>query len=214
MNVYSILVHPNYKSLNGALFDTANTFFSSQGHTVRTLELFSIEKKLAKAAHSMYDAKPQHAGLSSYLSNWLLGNTTNFVKDEIARVKSADLLYIQSPIWVYSMPALFKSYVEQIFLYKQFFCLNDTASADKFGIKHLTSEKKVLLSLTLGGSKEMVAHVLGNHDNVIQYPKNLFENLLGYEFLAPHVTWATTESTMPNQKYIDDFKIHLTTLGM
>lgn len=209
MNVYSILVHPSRHSLNGTLFDTANELFVNEGHQVQTLELFSIEQRLIEAARTMYDNKTKQAGISAYLSNWISGTTTEFVRDEIERVKSADLLFIQSPIWVYSMPALFKSYMEQIFLFNQFFRLTDTASADNFSIEHLTTGKKVLLSLTVGGSKEMVSHVLGDSSNITHYPKSVFENFLGYEFLTPHITWGTTSSRAPNKQYIDEFITHL-----
>ena len=192
MKVHSILAHPNTNnSLNASLFNLTNDFFKQQNYDVTTLNLFDIADDLAVAAKKMYGGNPNS---SSYLVNWCSANEqgriVDVVRDEINKLKQADLLYIQTPIWVYSMPAMLKSYIEQVFLFNEFFTIEEPCSETDFKINHLTQNKKVFVSMTTGGSKGMVSHVLNGIENLSNPIKSMF-NFVGYEFLEPHVLYST-----------------------
>lgn len=203
--VYSILAHPNKQSLNASMFGAANQFFVDNGYTVQTCALFDHKRDLDKAAAALYDKRFfPNSKLSNYLTNWVnnkkLGLTTNFVRGEIEKIKDSDILFIQTPIWVYALPAMLKSYIEQVFLFGEFFNLYDTHLDTGFRIENLIHDKTVIFSITCGGSRRMVEHVMGSVENLTNPIKSQFE-FIGFNFATPHITWATTKTDAYCEEY-------------
>jgi NAD(P)H dehydrogenase (quinone) len=205
MKIYSLLCHPEENSLNGHLFKTANHWFESQGHTVNNTHLLSIVPDLNNSALALYssDEAELTSNGSNYRHNWANAKDRNListtVQAEIQKQKEADLFYIQTPIWLYSMPAMLKSYIEQIFLINEFFTLHNTGSATDFEVKHLIKNKRVIFCATTGGSEEMVANIVGGDSKYLIEPiKNIFE-FIGFQF-TPIMFWNVTDPATKDQR--------------
>jgi putative NADPH-quinone reductase len=142
---------------------------------------------------------------STYYCNYVLEKVaTEFSSTEIKKLNEADLVYIQTPILVWSLPAMLKMYIENVFLYKQLFTLVDAWSDEKFKvIPHMTG-KKVLFSFTLGSGPAMTSYVMGSKRKLIQPIKSMFE-FVGYTWCKPHITWGTTSSSELQEEYIVKF---------
>jgi putative NADPH-quinone reductase len=208
MNVYSILAHPNQQSLNARLFDQANKHFVLLGHHVDSVDLYKNLPSILESNSLAYTNKTplEERRYSSPLnSNYNKGTlvASEFAKDQVARIKNADLLFIQTPVLVWSLPAILKFYMEMVFLPEQMFTVN-RPWADDFELTKFMSGKKVFFSFTLGSGQPMTNFVTGNTDNLINPVRSMFE-FVGYEWITPHITWGTMESQEKNNAYFTSF---------
>ena len=119
MNVYSILAHPNLQSLNSRMFAQANKHFLTLGYNVDTIHLYENFSAILDSQSMVYKNKialEERGWQSSMNANYTKGIeiSDDFTKNEIAKIKNADLLYIQTPILVWALPAILKVYIELI----------------------------------------------------------------------------------------------------
>ena len=208
MNVYSILAHPNQQSLNARLLDRANKHFTLLGYHVDSIDLYKNLPSILESNSLVYTNKiplEERRYSSPLNSNYNKGTlvSSEFAKDQIARIKNADLLFIQTPVLVWSLPAILKFYIEMVFLPEQLFTVN-RPWADDFELIKFMSSKKVFFSFTLGSGQPMTNFVTGNTDNLINPIRSMFE-FVGYEWITPHITWGTMESQEKNNVYFASF---------
>ncbi len=204
MKIHALQAHPKKDSLNGALYNTALDYFKEQGHEVSTLDIYeALPDLLASAENVLFKGE-------SYAHNWVNRRfeRTDFVEEEIARVHAADLVFIQTPIWVYQIPSFLKLYIEQIFVYNKFFRLHRTWR-DDFVYKPLIKDKKCLMCITMGGHPKMVeAMVEGDIDNVVM-PSRYTIEFSGFEWLDPHLVFRTTAPPDEADDYLGAFRSFL-----
>lgn len=213
MNVYSILAHPNRQSLNGSLFDHANNYFSSLGYNVDTIHLQEHFQQLVESNLATSDENKIPAEYKTYRSsmsvnyNQGVAISTEFAKEQIAKLKAADILFIQTPIMVWSLPAILKFYIEMVFVPCQLFLMYLPEDDTNFHITKLMLGKKVFFSFTLGCSQGVTNSVTGSADNLVHPSKSTFE-FVGYEWLSPHITWGTmttSEKLSKKDEYFASF---------
>lgn len=207
-SVYAILVHPAENSLNHELYRTALDVFKSNNISVDTLDLYQSNFD-PWATHKKFKKDVWFPGIrqkiKSYTDKWLIADQAdlvpNFAKEEIERIKVADLLYIQTPLWWWTYPSLLKAYIENVFVYNKLFALNNVETKDNTASKHTKtlSNKKVLLSFTTGGSEQFMKTYFKSAEELCKPMQVQFE-FIGYQFLKPHFTWAVGEKTVLNKK--------------
>jgi len=206
MKIYSILAHPNKDSLNGALFDRANQYFADQGHEIKTFDVFQNTDKIIESSNQQYyktlpniDKKQS----STYYINY--GQLiTDFSRTEIDNLKEADLLFIQTPILVWSLPGMLKLYIENVVLINEMFKLIQPDSDRNFEVVPFMQNKTVVFSLTCGSSKGMTTSVVGSEKELIRPIRSMFE-FVGYTWMHPHITWGTTGSRELHDEYLINF---------
>jgi NAD(P)H dehydrogenase (quinone) len=205
MKIHAVRVHPREDSLNGALFETAVEHFRNQGHEVSTLAIYDVMPELLDSANKVI-----FGGDQNYTKNWVNRRFehTDFIEEETARVLNSDMIFVQTPIWVYQIPSFLKLYIEQIFIYGKFFRLYRTWKED-FVYKPLIKNKKAFLSITLGGHPNMVDTMVGGDvNNLVGSIKHIFE-FTGFEWLNPHLTFKTTAPPEESDDYIGNMKSFL-----
>lgn len=213
MKVYSIFVHPNKQSLNGTLFNMANKHFVQKGYEVDTLDLFGVYGDLHKSVDVLYQSSvplPIRKYESSFHYNYIRAKEeefSDFSITELGKLKNADILYIQTPIMVWMLPAILKLYIESTFLPNGAF-VTDRMWADDFVIDKQLAGKKVFFSIVTGAGVAYCNAIMGSVDNMINPIKSVFE-FVGYEWMEPHITWGTTESVGPRKDYLSNFQDHL-----
>ena len=211
MKIYSILVHPSRQSLNASQFNLANKHFLQKGYEVEILDLYEIHDELLESVRVLernivpiQDRKYESAYHYTY-NNAL--QYSDFSAKEIEKLKNADILYVQTPIMVWTIPSILKLYIESAFITEGAFT-TVTPWSDDFKLTKLLEGKKVFFSIVMGAGRAYCNCVMGSVENMIHPIKATCE-FVGYEWLDPHITWGTTETADKRQDYLDSFQNHL-----
>ena len=119
MKVFLVYAHPEQRSLNGALRDVAVDELEVLGHEVRVSDLYAVgwksEVDRADFPHLDQEARLRVAAASSEAFG---GDVlTQDVKDEQQKLLWADAVILQFPLWWFSMPAILKGWVDQVYAY-------------------------------------------------------------------------------------------------
>ena len=184
MKVYSILVHPERQSLNGALFDTALAHFGSKKYQVETLDLYRSEFN----PWGVYNEVTADTQTDNYAHKWFAadarGLLPEFSQQEIEKIKDSDVLYIQTPIWWWGLPSIMKAYIENVFIYNVLFSLDNEASTEPNSstVFKFLRGKKLVLSITTGSSEQFMVEHFGSVDAMLA-PIIARFSFLGYNVL-------------------------------
>jgi NAD(P)H dehydrogenase (quinone) len=186
VKIYSMLIHPSEHSFNKEMFSAANTVFADNGHTVKTIDLYhsqfdprELTNNIVNLSNSSYDQKWTRAEKLDLLPEFTIG--------ELEKLKECDILYIQSPIWLWSPPAILKSYMESVFIFNTVFTTPHHAFDTTLPFR-LFKGKRVILSLTASASEEMMLQNFRDKHELLVHLKNVFE-LVGFEFIDPFIAW-------------------------
>jgi NAD(P)H dehydrogenase (quinone) len=213
MKIYSILVHPERDSLNGKLFDQALEFFNKKKYQVETLDLYRSEFN----PMAIYEQLTSDKELNNYAHKWFTADARDllpeFSQREIERLKSSDILYLQTPIWWWGLPALMKAYIENVFIYNVLFSLENEHSRDHGDatVFKLLRGKKMILSVTTGSSEKFISEHFGNVDSLLAPIKARF-GFVGYDIFPVYHSGALSGKT--EKVNIENFKEYLSTLKL
>ncbi|OWV29733.1 NAD(P)H-dependent oxidoreductase [Halomonas campaniensis] len=208
MNVLIVHAHPEPRSFNAALTKTAVETLSSRGYHVEVSDLYAMGWSPALSPDEFADLgegdyfNPAKAQEIAYASERVCGDVVR----EQAKVRDADLLIFQFPIWWFSMPAILKGWVDRVlsrgFAY---------ASGRKYD-KGMFRGKRALLSLTTGTASSLyqpngidgdLNHILWPiHNGVLAYT--------GFTVLPPFAAWMPAQvSAEQREDYLSAYKQHL-----
>ncbi|MGB9927297.1 MAG: NAD(P)H-dependent oxidoreductase [Methanosarcina sp.] len=153
MKVLYVYAHPEPKSFNAALRDTALTALKEKGHEVKLSDLYAMEfDPILKVSDFPERKNPDF--FNPFFEAIKASKTGAFapdIKDEMEKVKWADLLIFQFPIWFTSIPAIMKGWIDRV-LAPGFGFNPITNSAYETG---LFKGKSTMLVITTGAPKEM-----------------------------------------------------------
>ncbi|MFR9788220.1 NAD(P)H-dependent oxidoreductase [Streptomyces sp. MB22_4] len=154
MKVFIVHAHPERRSLNGALTDIAVDTLTGAGHEVRVSDLYAMRWK------STVDAADFGPAASDPLDTvrdsgraYERGALTDDIRAEQEKLRWADTVILQFPLWWYTMPAILKGWVDRVFTYGFGYGVGEhsaTRYGDRFGEGALQG-RRAMLSLTVGG---------------------------------------------------------------
>lgn len=153
MKVLYVYAHPEPKSFNAALRDTALAALKEKGHEVKLSDLYAMEFDPILKASDFPERKNPDV-FNPFFEAIKASKTGAFapdIKDEMEKVKWADLLIFQFPIWFTSIPAIMKGWIDRV-LAPGFGFNPITNSAYETG---LFKDKSTMLVITTGAPKEM-----------------------------------------------------------
>jgi NAD(P)H dehydrogenase (quinone) len=185
MNVLIVFAHPEPKSFNGALFETAIATLTGAGHAVVTSDLYRMDFDPRSSRANFieqkdpYFFKPQaeerHAteihGFSPALET------------EIRKLEAADLVIFQFPLWWFGLPAILKGWVDRAF------AMGRAYGSGRIYGNGMFRGKRALLSLTTGGFE--TSYVTGGEEGDIlgilrPIHRGIFQ-FTGFSVLAPAI---------------------------
>ena len=147
MNVFIVLAHPERRSFNGAMLDTAVETLSAAGHTVATSDLYRMgfdpvsSRRNFTTVHDpdylKLQAEEMHASEQ--------GGFAPEVEAEIAKMEAADLMIWQFPLWWFGLPAILKGWVDRVF------AMGRTYGGGRIYESGTFRGRRAMLSLTTGG---------------------------------------------------------------
>ena len=208
MNVLIVYAHPEPQSFNGSLLKAAVDVLNRQGHRVQITDLYAESfqavataddfLKRKDPAYLNYQAEQEHA--------YRTGTLAPDIRREQEKLKWADFVLFQFPLWWFSLPAVLKGWVDRIF--SAGFIYGGGQWYSEGGLKG----KKAMLSITTGGTDNMFSRegIHGAIDTIL-YP--IHHGILyfsGMEVLPPYVAWSPDRvSEAQRELYLREFSQRL-----
>lgn len=187
MNVLLVFAHPEPKSFNGALFDTAVKSLNEAGHSVATSDLYRMGFNPVSDRRNFTSVKEAEF-LKLQMEEMHATEVGGFAPDieaELRKVEAANLMIWQFPLWWFGMPAILKGWADRVF-----------AMGRTYGYGHIYETgvfkgKRALLSLTTGGPQEAYTPdgFNGDLDAILRPMQRGILEFTGFSVLRPQVHW-------------------------
>ncbi|WP_416260682.1 NAD(P)H-dependent oxidoreductase [Gibbsiella quercinecans] len=155
MNVLIVYAHPEPTSLNGSLKDFAVRHLAAAGHQVQVSDLYAMGWKAVLDA-SDDAAKPAGEPVKPDLDSkraYERGTQSPDISAEQEKLRQADAVILQFPLWWFSMPAILKGWVERVYAYGFAYGVgkhSDSHWGDRYGEGSMQGKRAMLL-VTAGG---------------------------------------------------------------
>lgn len=155
MNVLLVFAHPEPRSLNGSLRDVAVAQLEADGHAVQVSDLYAMQWK-AEVDRADFPALATDAKLRVAVASgegYAAGTLTDDVVVEQEKLRWANAVILQFPIWWFSMPAILKGWVERVYALGFAYGVgehSDTRWGDRYG-EGVLAGKRAMLVATAGG---------------------------------------------------------------
>lgn len=198
MNVLIVYAHPEPRSLNGSLKDFSVERLEKAGHAVRVSDLYAMKWKAPLDADDSTDRQADarfDPSLDSKLA-FANGHQSVDIALEQDKLRWADAVILQFPLWWFSMPAILKGWVERVYAYGFAYGVGEHSDArwgDRYGEGTLAG-KRAMLIVTAGGWEShygprgingpMEDVLFPIHHGVLYYP--------GFDVLPPFVIYRTS----------------------
>jgi NAD(P)H dehydrogenase (quinone) len=185
MNVLIVFAHPEPKSFNGAMFDTAVRELQEAGHAVATSDLYRMGFDPVSDRHNFTTVKDADF-LKLQVEETHASETGGFapeIEAELGKLEACDLLILQFPMWWFGMPAILKGWVDRVMAMGRTYGYGSIYQTGKF------RGKRAMLSLTTGGPEEAYRKggFNGDIEAILRPVQRGVLEFLGFEVLAPQI---------------------------
>ncbi|MBV7486905.1 NAD(P)H-dependent oxidoreductase [Bordetella sp. BOR01] len=195
MNVLLVYAHPEPRSLNGSLRDFCVQRLERNGHAVRVSDLYAMYWKTALDAHDNTAHEPGTRFDASLDSMRAFENGTQGadITREQDKLRWADAVILQFPLWWYSMPAILKGWIDRVYACGFAYGVgehSDTHWGDRFG-EGVMAGKRAMLVVTTGGWASHYAPrgINGPIDDLLFPIQHGILFYPGFDVLPPHVIY-------------------------
>ena len=200
MNVLIVYAHPEASSLNGSLKDFAVSHLQAKGHQVQVSDLYAIHwKSTLDAADNLARVNGEMAGAfhASLDSKYAFehGQQSTDIATEQDKLRWADVVILQFPLWWFSMPAILKGWVDRVYAYGFAYGVgehSDSHWGDRYGEGSMTGKRAMLL-VTTGGwdSHYSPRGINGPIDDILFPIQHGILHYPGFAVLPPFVLYRT-----------------------
>jgi NAD(P)H dehydrogenase (quinone) len=158
MNVLLVYAHPEPRSLNGSIRDFMVDRFVRAGHSVEVSDLYAMRWKAGLDADDFpqRDAtQPFRPGADSKRA-FAEATQSADVAAEQDKLRRADLVIFQFPMWWFSMPAIMKGWFERVYAYGFAYGVGEHSEkrwGERYG-EGVFRGKRAMLVVTTGGWAE------------------------------------------------------------
>ncbi len=187
MNVFVVYWHPEPRSFNSAMFQTARQTLAAAGHEVTTSDLQAMRMDPVSSRANFTTVKdPNYLKLQIeeiYASE--INGFSAEIETEIRKIERCDLVIWQFPLWWFGLPAALKGWVDRVF------AMGRTYGGSRFYESGVFPGKRALLSLTTGGPEDAyrtggfngdIAGILRPiHRGILQF--------VGFDVVAPQIVY-------------------------
>jgi NAD(P)H dehydrogenase (quinone) len=155
MNVLIIYAHPEPRSLNGSLLNFSVGHLEDAGHNVRVSDLYAMKWKAVLDQEDSADWPPDERFDASAASRQAFeaGTQSSDIVLEQEKLKWADAVILQFPLWWFSMPAILKGWVERVYACGLAYGVGEHSDkhwGDRYG-EGAMAGKRAMLMVTTGG---------------------------------------------------------------
>lgn len=211
MNVLIIHAHHEPKSFNTAMKDLAVDTLRGQGHRVVVSDLYAMKfNPVASADDFLTRADPDYLVYALEQRHAVkVGALASDIAAELEKVRQADLIVFNFPIYWFGMPAIMKGWIDRVFV--SGYCYGGRRIYDRGGLRG----KQAMLAFSLGGQQ----HMFGPdavHGELEVMLRPILRGVLGYvglevlpPFIAFHVPYIDADA---RQATLEAYRQHLLTL--
>ncbi|XP_056607884.1 NAD(P)H dehydrogenase [quinone] 1 [Triplophysa dalaica] len=191
-----VYAHQSPASFNAAARDAAVEALKDQGYKVLVSDLYAMNFKATATADDIKgDLKnPEHFRYNEETSvAWQEGRLSDDITEEQNKVKQAELVIFQFPLYWFSMPAIMKGWIDRVLTHGFAYTLQ------RMYANGLLKGKKAMLSITTGGMESMyLPDGLNGDINVSLWPiQSGVLHFCGFEVLAPQFFWCPAHCPPP-----------------
>ena len=117
MRYFIVYAHPEPRSLNGSLKDAAVAALREAGHAVRVSDLYAMGFKAVADAGDFPGRHPGERLVYHRASGqaYAAGQQSPDIAQEQAKLRWADVVVLQFPLWWFSVPAILKGWMDRVF---------------------------------------------------------------------------------------------------
>lgn len=206
LNVLIVFSHPEPKSLNSSLKNLAANNLEENGHEVKISDLYGAKFKATIDREDFLDLE-NTGRFQPILEQCHAAKTDSFssdIKNEMEKVKWADLIIFQFPVWNGNIPAILKGWFDRILT-----CgFSSNIFEGQIYDKGLMRGKKAMLSFTTGGPEESYYMNIPDKDPAKLLP--FITEILkysGFEVLKPFIIFnAMMLGEDDAKKHFDEYK--------
>ncbi|TDV19395.1 NAD(P)H-dependent oxidoreductase [Paraburkholderia caballeronis] len=198
MKVLIVYAHPEPQSLNGALRDFAIGRLQQAGHEVRVSDLYAMQwKATVDANDSTEPVRGARFDVSAESRRAFENGTQSAdIALEQDKLRWADAVILQFPLWWFSMPAILKGWVERVYAYGFAYGVGEHSDArwgDRYGEGSLAG-KRAMLMVTAGGweSHYGARGINGPIDDLLFPIQHGILYYPGFDVLPPFVVYRTS----------------------
>ncbi|CAD5108390.1 NAD(P)H-dependent oxidoreductase [Zestomonas carbonaria] len=207
MNVLIVYAHPEPRSLNGSLKDFAVRRLQAAGHSVQVSDLYAMNwKATLDAADSLDGAAgerfdPAQDSKRAYAN----GRQSPDIAAEQDKLRWADAVILQFPLWWFSMPAILKGWVERVYAYGFAYGVGEHSDArwgNRYGEGNLAGKRAMLVVTTGGWESHYSARGINGPIDDLLFP--IQHGVLyypGFDVLPPFLVYRT--SRVDEARYAD-----------
>lgn len=209
MKILLVIAHPEPKSFNAAMYQTAIKVLQEAGHEVRCSDLYHMQFDPRSDRHNfetVLDPSFLKLGLEENHAT-LNAGFVPAIAEEHDKLAWCDLMIWQFPLWWFSVPAILKGWVDRVFSSGKVYGAGRVPYIDgRF------KGKKVLLSLTTG-SPATVYKPEGEYGDIYNILKHIHRGMLeyvGFSVLAPEINYSVAHlSSQEREKMLDSWEKRL-----
>jgi NAD(P)H dehydrogenase (quinone) len=186
MHAHIVLAHPEPRSFNAHLAETARDTLQAKGWTVSVSDLYAqgfdpcerTEHYSAWEPGRRFDvqAAQRHASEANAVPA--------AVRAEIDNLDSADFLLLQYPMWWHLPPAMMKGWFDRVFVFGGVYSSRQRFENGRF------VGKRAMLSVTVGTSRDTYEHNGRSGDiDLLLWPVMFSLAYVGYRVLRPFIAY-------------------------
>lgn len=197
MNIFIVYAHPEPRSLNGSLKDFAVAHLQAAGHAVQVSDLYAMQWKAELDAQDSLDPPLDGRFDASADSRRAFDadRQSADITQEQDRLRWADVLILQFPLWWYSMPAIMKGWVDRVYANGFAYGVGEHSDArwgERFGEGVMSGKRAMVMVSTGGWESHYAPRGIGGPIDDILFP--IQHGILfypGFDVLPPFVTYRT-----------------------
>jgi NAD(P)H dehydrogenase (quinone) len=198
MNVLLVYAHPEPRSLNGSLKDFSVKRLEDAGHVVQVSDLYAMQWKASLDADDSLNRQTD-ARFDPALDSkraFEAGMQSRDIALEQEKLRWADAVILQFPLWWFSMPAILKGWVERVYAYGFAYGVGEHSDArwgNRYGEGSMAGKRAMLIVTTGGWESHYSARgINGPIDDVLFPIQHGVLYYPGFDVLPPFVIHRTS----------------------
>ena len=199
MKIFIVFAHPEEKSFNSTMFNTAIEILQNEGHEVKISDLYRM-KYQAVSGKGNFTQLENNVYFKQQDEELYAAQKNTFATDistEQEKIEWCDIMIWQFPLYWFSVPGILKGWADKVFTMGKFYD-NGRIFDNGFSVG-----KKAMLSLTTGGpEKNYIADKYGDINSIL-FPihRGIFE-FLGFTVLQPEIVYSIERTSDEQRKTI------------